>query len=328
MTLMNEKTSRRRAFTLIELLVVIAIISVLVALLVPAVQQAREAARRAQCKNNLKQIGLALHNYHDAYTCLPPTVCIRPGDFGQWSAQARLLPYLDQANLQNLINFSLPYAGQPDVPKTRIPVYLCPSEINDRASLRDGIDQYPLNYAANQGTWLVFDPIGGAKSLGAFMPNGRLRAADFADGMSNTLGFAEVKTFQPNVKGGSSPPPISPTDPAAVSALGAGSEFDPIDSHTEWVEGRVHQTGFTTTLPPNSNVPYTFDSTTYDIDYTSAEEDVNVTTFAAITSRSYHPGIVQVLLMDGSVRSISSGINSGTWRNLSTRAGGEVVAEY
>ena len=319
---------RRRGFTLIELLVVIAIIAVLVALLLPAVQQAREAARRAQCKNNLKQIGLALHNYLEAYNSFPPTICIRSGDFGQWSAQARLLAFLDQANLQNLIDFALPYNAQPNVPRTRVPVYLCPSEINDKASLRDGIDQYPLNYVANQGTWLVFDPIGAMQSQGAFMPNGRVRAADFIDGMSNTLGFAEVKAFQPNLKGGSPPPVATPTDPAAVAALGASGAFDPIDSHTEWVEGRVHQTGFTTTLPPNTRVPYTFGSTTFDVDYTSAEESVTTTTYASITSRSYHAGIVQVLLMDGSVRSISSNINSGTWRSLGTRAGGEVVTDF
>src|SRR4029079_2285162 len=112
---------------------------------------------------------------------------------------ARLLPFLDQANLQGLIDFSLPYNVQPNVPSVRVPIYLCPSEVNDTASLRDGLDQYPLNYGANQGTWLVFDPLGGTRSLGALMPNARMRPADFSDGLSNTLGFAEVKAFQPNV---------------------------------------------------------------------------------------------------------------------------------
>jgi prepilin-type N-terminal cleavage/methylation domain-containing protein len=325
---MKLQTESRRAFTLIELLVVIAVIAVLVSLLLPAVQQAREAARRAQCKNNLKQIGLALHNYLDAASSLPPTVCIRPGDFGQWSAQARLLPFLDQANLQNLIDFSIPYNVQPNVAKVRVPTYICPSEVNDRPSLRDGLDQYPLNYAANQGTWLVFDPVGGLQSQGAFMPNRQIRAADFLDGLSNTLGFAEVKAFQPNVKGGSSPPAVPPNDPGAIAALAAGGEFDPIDSHTEWVEGRVHQTGFTTTFPPNARVPFATGGTTYDIDYTSAEEDLAATTFASVVSRSYHAGIVSALLMDGSVRSISSNINSRIWRSLGTRAGGEVVGDF
>jgi prepilin-type N-terminal cleavage/methylation domain-containing protein/prepilin-type processing-associated H-X9-DG protein len=325
---MNLRRDRRRGFTLIELLVVIAVIAVLVSLLLPAVQQAREAARRAQCKNNLKQIGLALHNYLDAASSLPPTVCIRPGDFGQWSAQARLLPYLDQANLQNLIDFSIPYNVQPKVAKVRVPPYLCPSEVNDRPSLRDDLDQYPLNYAANQGTWLVFDPVGGLQSQGAFLPNRQMRAADFLDGLSNTLGFAEVKAFQPNVKEGGTPSAIPPNDPAAIAAFAAGSEFDPIDSHTEWVEGRVHQTGFTTTFPPNTRIAFTTGGTTYDIDYTSAEEDLGVTTFASIVSRSYHSGMVNALLMDGSVRSISSNINGSVWRGLGTRAGGEVVGEF
>ena len=96
--------SIRRGFTLIELLVVIAIIAILVALLLPAVQQAREAARRAQCKNNLKQIGLALHNYQGALNVFPPSFCIGNGDGGKWSPMARILPYVDQANLYNLAN--------------------------------------------------------------------------------------------------------------------------------------------------------------------------------------------------------------------------------
>ena len=325
---MKLQKENRRAFTLIELLVVIAIITVLVSLLLPAVQQAREAARRAQCKNNLKQIGLALHNYLDAANCLPPTVCIRPGDFGQWSAQARLLPFLDQANLQNLIDFSVPYNVQPNVARVRVPTYICPSEVNDRPSLRDELDQYPLTYAVNQGTWLVFDPVGGAQSQGAFMPNRLMRAADFVDGLSNTLGFAEVKGFQPNVKGGSSPPAAPPNDPGTIAALGAGCEFDPIDSHTEWVEGRVHQTGFTTTFPPNTRVPFATGGMTFDVDYTSAEEHLAVTTFASVVSRSYHTGIVSALLMDGSVRSISSNINGSIWRSLGTRAGGEIIGEF
>jgi len=115
---------------------------------------------------------------------------------------------------------------------------------------------------------------------------------------------------------------------ASVVALGSSGDFDPIDSHTEWVEGRVHQTGFTTTLPPNMRVPYVLGSQTYDIDYTSAEENATTTTFAAVTSRSYHAGVVHVLLMDGSVRPVSSSINLTVWRGLGTRAGREVVSDY
>src|SRR5438445_9583574 len=124
---MRQREPRQRlGFTIIELLVVVAIIAILLALLLPAVQQARDAARRAHCKNNLKQIGLALHNYVDSYTVFPPSLCTGPGNYGQWSAQARLLPFVDQANLQNLINFQAPYQGQPDVPRVRVALYLCP----------------------------------------------------------------------------------------------------------------------------------------------------------------------------------------------------------
>lgn len=320
---MGRRNSIPWGFTLVELLVVIAIIGVLVALLLPAVQAAREAARRSQCQNNLKQMGLAVQNYADVNRALPPTLCISPGDFGQWSPQARILPFLEQANLQNLIDFTRPYQVQPAVPKTRVGIYLCPSELQDRASLRDGLEQYPLNYACNQGLWLVFDPSGVQQSTGAFLPNLRMDFKNFTDGLSNTVGFSEVKAFQPNLKEGSA----SATPPATATIVaGYGGAFDPIDSHTEWVEGRVHQTGFTGVFTPNTEAPYVFGGQTYDVDFTSAEEgDGPNPTFAAVTSRSYHPGAVQAMYMDGSVRLMSNTIDLSTWRALCTRAGREAV---
>ncbi len=331
--MLNARSLHKRSrfgFTLIELLVVIAIIAVLIALLLPAVQQAREAARRIQCKNNLKQIGLALHNYHDAYNAFPPAMCLTlsGASYGQWGAQARLLPFLDQANLQQLINFSLPYDTQIAVARVRVPMYLCPSEINDRASLEDGISQYPINYAANFGTWLAFNPLTGQPGDGAFGPNSNLGMRNFTDGSSQSLAFSEVKAFQPIIKGGGSPVATPPSNSQTVGSWSGSFEAD--NGHTEWVEGRVHQDGFTTTFGPNARVVHSESGRTYDVDYTSVEEGDSTTnpTYAAITSRSYHTGVVQSLLVDGSVRSISENIDLYVWRALGTRAGGEVVGEF
>lgn len=327
---MTAAHSQRRGFTLIELLVVIAIIAVLIALLLPAVQQAREAARRTQCKNNLKQIGLALHNYHDTYAAFPPAMCLTlsGASYGQWGPQARLLPYLDQANLQKLIDFSLPYDTQLAAVKFRVPTYMCPSEPNDRGSVEDGIDQYPINYGANFGTWLMFNPVTGQPGDGAFGPNSRFSTHSFTDGTSQTLAFSEVKAFQAIIKEGGSPTAVPPTSSVTVGNWTGNFEAD--NGHTEWVEGRVHQNGFTTTFGPNTRVSHTELGRLYDIDFTSVEEGDSTTqpTYAAITSRSHHVGIVQSLLVDGSVRSVSENIDINIWRALGTRAGGEVVGEY
>lgn len=323
---------RRRAFTLIELLVVIAIIAVLIALLLPAVQQAREAARRIQCKNNLKQFGLALHNYLDAYSTFPPA-CVLPRNqvADSYSVHARLLPYVDQASLQSLINFSLSYVVQPQVPQTSIPMFLCPSEINSRANTSANLTYYPSNYAANYGTWFAWNPNTGDTGDGAFGVNSRFRAGDFSDGLSNSLGIAEVKTYQsllhdggtPNVP--NAPPPATPAD-----AITYGGTFDSNFAHTQWVSGKMVQTGLTTTFTPNTPAIFLNGSTPVDVDFVSTRLGTSATnlTYGAVTSRSYHTGIAQILLMDGSVRAANNNLDRTIWRALGTRAGNEVAGEF
>ncbi len=333
----------RRAFTLIELLVVIAIIAILIALLLPAVQQAREAARRTQCRNHLKQVGLALHNYLDAHTVFPPSYCVVPGVTstvgGQWSMFARILPYLDQANLQNLVNWNVAYATQVNVATTRIPTYLCPSDPNDvvRVNPATGVARdYPASYVVNFGTWKIYDPNNGTGSDGAFFPNSKLSPASFTDGMSNTLCASEAKAFTPYLRNTSTDPGAAvPTSASFASGLTGdgcciGTSLQLNTGHTEWADGLCQQSGFTTTFGPNTRIPHTVAGVEYDIDFVSWREGTTATrvTYAALPARSYHEGMVHSLLMDGSVRSISENIDGRTWQWLGTRAGGEVVGDF
>ena len=199
-------SSLKRGFTLIELLVVIAIIAILIALLLPAVQQAREAARRTACKNNLKQIGLAVHNYASATSKFPPSYCVVPRRTGtvggQWSIHARILPHLEQANLQDLINWNLAYNAQLNVAVTRVPTYLCPSEINDQVRVTSSGTprDYPASYAFSMGTWKIYNPVDGTIGDGAFHPNSGFTTADIRDGTSNTLMAAEVRAYTPYLR--------------------------------------------------------------------------------------------------------------------------------
>lgn len=165
-------------------------------------------------------------------------------------------------------------------------------------------------------------------------PAGRLRPTSITDGLSNTLCAAEVKAFTSYVRNTSDPGPVVPTSTAQIATMSAGGQLklgpalNDNTGHTEWPDGRVHHSGFTTIFTPNTVVPFTTGGITYDIDYNSRQEGNSATipTYAAITSRSYHTGgVVNVAMMDGSVRALSKGILLTTWRALGTRAGGEVI---
>jgi prepilin-type N-terminal cleavage/methylation domain-containing protein/prepilin-type processing-associated H-X9-DG protein len=317
---------KRAAFTLVELLVVIAIIGVLVSLLLPAVQAAREAARRMQCQNNLKQLGLALHNHESAKSDLPSLGDYLGSGTVYWSLPARLLPYCEKQNVHDLIDFSLPISAQPHVARLRVSFLLCPSEVNDRER-PDGptFIHYPLTYGANAGLWHIMQPPLGVGE-GVFRVNRAARFAEITDGTSNTLGMAEVKAFTPYIRDGGNPGGVAPTPTAPDEVAPYGGEFKTDSGHTEWVDARTHQTGFTYTFPPNTKIPYENAGKVYDIDFNSMREGRSTTlpTYAVVTSRSYHPGGVNVMLMDGSVRFMSQTISQTAWRALGSRNGGEV----
>ena len=196
----------RRGFTLIELLVVIAIIGVLIALLLPAVQAAREAARRIQCMNNLKQIGLAVHNYESSVGTLP-LGCVVTFDqannpvFNGWGITARILPYIEGQAQFNACNFNLPNETPENDTAMRmgIATYLCPSDGQNRVIfIDDGQPRNNTNYAFNRGDWFVWGGSASAPQPGRpFRVNITVPIAAVTDGLSNTLFAAEVKTHTP-----------------------------------------------------------------------------------------------------------------------------------
>ena len=330
----------RRGFTLVELLVVIAIIGILVSLLLPAIQAAREAARRISCVNNLKHIAIAMHNYADANKVFPPSFSWNgvAGDVGgNWSAQARVLPFLEEVNLAEAIDFKLHYttvmveggSGTIPISAFRVASYLCASEWRDTMRFKDGNPyHYPLNYGVNLGDWLVYDPVKPEGGRGPFHPNSRMRPSMIQDGLSKTLMAAEVKAYTPYLRNGGNAPATPPTEIAQICSLPIG-EFKESSGHTEWADGRAHQTGFTAVFLPNTRVLCDQGGPTYDVDWTSYREGASESepTYAAVTARSYHPGVVNAAKMDGSVMTVSDDIAADVWRSLSTRNGHEVISD-
>jgi prepilin-type processing-associated H-X9-DG protein len=303
---------------LIELLVVIAIIAVLIALLLPAVQSAREAARRMQCVNNLKQIGLALHNYHESRECLPPSSM---GGISAFSALSQILPYLEQANMYNALNFSLSESapGNNTVLMTKVNQFICPSDLQDSEPANGA----QTNYMADQGSWIVFGSSTGANA-GLPSPNGVFisytvtRFADITDGLSNTGFFSErmldfpsnavvdpiADVFFPRSA------PLTITDAIqqcqAVDITNLANQA-PVFMGAPWVSGQhvfQHITG------PNTRSCGFF----------------TVNRAIMPPSSRHAGGGVNLLLGDGSVKWIKNTINLQTWQALGTKAGGEVIS--
>ncbi len=322
---------RVRGFTLIELLVVIAIIAILIALLLPAVQQAREAARRSQCKNNLKQLGLALHNYEATHRVFPP------GTLGYpyvWSVHAHLLPFVDQANLQNRFNYDVPplnafNSGTFDVTQVgnndtaaqvRLPLMVCPS---DKDAV-PGSDYAGISYPACIGSGLngsgTADDGSNSNADGIFFQRSQIGFRDVIDGTSNTIAFGEQligdgqnvappgSDYRLRVVELSAGTQTAPTacDPAAAAAWSG-------QRGAKWVNGHLADTMYNHWYGPNSSQP----------DCQNGYHN-----FALVSARSAHVGGVQVTLVDGSCRFVGENINTDLWRALATRAGGEVIGEF
>ncbi len=336
---------RRSGFTLIELLVVIAIIAVLIALLLPAVQAAREAARRARCINNLKQLGVAINNYESSLGVLPMTMALSGTgntvayDTG-WSAQARILPYLEGNPLFNAANIGVfkEHPSNSTVIMMTVAAFICPSEVKPVTSTHDYGVSGVTNYGFCGGDWFVWGGFNGPDNRQAFGPDRSRKLAEIADGLSGTIFMAEVKTYQAASNCRFTPLP-SVNDPNNIPSptanpLAVAPEYDnggcvtqnQFEFHTEWSDGHVHAAGFTTAWPPNKAIIGRVTYPGMDLDLNGMNEENGGPTFAAINARSYHPGGVNSLFGDGSVKFIKNTINGPTWRALGTVAGAEVVS--
>lgn len=315
---------RRKGFTLIELLVVIAIIAILIALLLPAVQQAREAARRTQCKNNLKQLGLAMHNYLDAHSRLP--LCLNSTS-KPISVHAYLLPYLDQSPLYSLIDFNTSWNSATNTTACGkvVESFLCPSQ--PTVSMPAG--WAGTNYRANQGSNILYgmpttDPansnFGQPGSNGVFISGLSLKLADVTDGTSNTAAFSEhpfadfdqlrtnpYDTFRPGTYPNNADEAYRDcrnVDTTNLAMQGVSNVGAP------WLQSYHSTTQYFHSIPPNGRSCM----------YPPGR--------IATTAASYHVGGVQMTLCDGSTRFVGENIDIKVWRAIGSRDGNETFGEF
>lgn len=298
---------RRRGFTIVELMVVIAVIGLLTALLVGAVQYAREAARRAQCSANLKQIGIALQSYHDAFRCFPL------GNTRGFSFHTAILPQMEQLQVGVLIDRSKSPIGpqNANVRMTKIPLFLCPSD-PPAANASVG-----TNYGGNFGTGYQTYGYNGVFRAAMDGENG-VSAAEIKDGLSRTAAVAEILVGNntdstSRVVLGTASMPASgqlAAFAAACESLTPATSAMPPDRWTRgrpWIAGDLSETGYNHVLGPNSNNC---------VNGTLVQE-------GAYSAASMHSGGVELLYADGHVEFVSSAIERSVWRSLGSRRGGD-----
>jgi len=334
--------SRRPGFTLIELLVVIAIIAVLIALLLPAVQAAREAARRSQCVNNFKQMGLAMHNYHGALGSFPIGRMGSGYDYSPQAPQRRtwafsILPYLEQGNLFNSVNFDLQFyeGANTTVIRSGIAAFQCPSDTptmqepdtayprskgsivvnwgnthffqdETNSAINAGRNNGPVTYPGDSSGNPFTGPLGTVSFMGApFKGNHSTNLRDITDGTSNTILCGEV-------------------------IMGPNSGAPNYDHRGDIFNDDYNCTMFMTYTPPNSSIPDALAGDANGEPYCSWRlpntPPCTGGTPVFNASRSRHPGGVNTLMADGSVKFMKDSISPPTWQALGSIAGGEVIS--
>ncbi|QDT45236.1 putative major pilin subunit [Gimesia alba] len=321
----------RSGFTLIELLVVIAIIAILIALLLPAVQQAREAARRSSCKNNLKQFGLAIHNYAETHSVIAPGgTCSRNYSYASWgpcsyssgwSATALMLPFMDQANIYNQLNFQNPpkdyySTGGAGTNRTntnvRLALFHCPSDKEISNNKRQ------ISYLPISGSHQVANPGSPANGLkGGMFWTENIKFRDVTDGLSNTLAYGEINHLDKYWNQGGS---AAASDCLADSSNNGSNTLTYRGKDWSTKEGRNY---IIMGRPPNHPAA----DCQRDGNCPHCPGTVNGPAYA-LPMRSRHTGGAHGLLADGSVRFLSDNLDRNICRALGTREQGEVIGEY
>ncbi|WP_417729733.1 DUF1559 domain-containing protein [Rosistilla oblonga] len=319
-----------RGFTLVELLVVIAIIGILVGLLLPAVQAAREAARRMQCSNNLKQMTLAMHNYESTHRVFPP------GSLGYpfvWSPQSQLLPFVEQSNLKDLLVYEVPpmnafgggynaaqVAQNDTAAQQRLPFITCPSD----GEFVPGSDYGGISYPGSSGSGInnvgdASDDGSVSNADGIFFTKSKIGFRDVTDGTSHTIAFGEQLLGD----GQNTAPanndfrrrvvelPMATQTTTAACDPGSAPAWSG-QRGAKWVNGHLADSMFNLFYTPNSKEP----------DCHNGYHN-----FGLVSARSNHPGGVQTSLVDGSVRFVGETVDLSVWRAAGTRSGGEIAGE-